>query len=130
MKRLIIVGDGEAADRLGELSSLLNYDAIIRCDEPAAPLGLDDHVVICPVDERSGRALLARTLDAGTPGYCGLIASEAEARSALARLAAAGVPGDRLDRIRAPAGLPIGAQTPDETAIAVAAELIAVARRG
>lgn len=129
MKRLFLVGDGASADRLGELAGMLGYDAIIRCDLPSAPLGPSDHVVLCPSDHRSGRALLARTLDAGDPGYVGLIATAEEASSALARLSAAGVAAERLERIHAPAGVAVGAETADEQAIAVAAELIAVAHR-
>jgi xanthine dehydrogenase accessory factor len=47
----------------------------------------------------------------------------------LRALEAAGVPRDKLDRVRSPIGLEIGADTPAEIAVAVVAELIKV-RRG
>jgi xanthine dehydrogenase accessory factor len=40
-----------------------------------------------------------------------------------------GIPRSRLDVIHAPVGLDIGAETPEEIAVAVAAELV-LARRG
>ncbi|PYO40471.1 MAG: hypothetical protein DMD29_06230, partial [Gemmatimonadetes bacterium] len=44
-------------------------------------------------------------------------------------LTAAGVPAQSLARIRVPVGLPIGAETPEEIAVSVVAELVAW-RRG
>jgi xanthine dehydrogenase accessory factor len=41
----------------------------------------------------------------------------------------AGVPAERLASIHAPIGVDIGAETPEEIAVAIAAELVAV-RRG
>jgi xanthine dehydrogenase accessory factor len=46
-----------------------------------------------------------------------------------ARLRAAGVDAPALTRLHAPIGLDLGARTPEEVAVAVAAEIIA-ARRG
>jgi xanthine dehydrogenase accessory factor len=45
------------------------------------------------------------------------------------RLAAKDVPAERIAHVRCPVGLDIGAQTPEEIAIAVCAELVAT-RRG
>jgi hypothetical protein len=45
------------------------------------------------------------------------------------QLAAKGIEKARLDQICAPAGVDVGAESPEEVAIAVAAELVAI-RRG
>jgi xanthine dehydrogenase accessory factor len=37
---------------------------------------------------------------------------------------------EQLARVHAPIGLPIGARTPEELAVAIAAELVSVVRRG
>ena len=46
------------------------------------------------------------------------------------KLEDAGVAGDRIARVSAPAGLDIGAVTPEEIALSILGELIAVRRRG
>jgi xanthine dehydrogenase accessory factor len=45
------------------------------------------------------------------------------------RLEAKGVSSEWLGRIRSPVGLDIGAQSPEEIAVAIAAELVAVRRQ-
>ena len=46
--------------------------------------------------------------------------------SAVDRLREAGVTDDDLARIHAPIGLDIGARTPEETAVSICAEIIAI----
>jgi len=61
--------------------------------------------------------------------YIGMIGSKRKVLSVYQALEREGVPADRLDRVHAPVGLEIGALTPEEIAISIIAELIAV-RRG
>lgn len=61
--------------------------------------------------------------------YVGLIGSRRKVATVLARAAEEGLSGEALDALRAPIGLPIGAETPEEIAVSIAAEMIAV-RRG
>lgn len=62
-------------------------------------------------------------------GYIGMVGSKRKVAKILARLQSEGFAADALDRIHAPVGLDIGAETPEEIAIAVLAEMIAW-RRG
>lgn len=57
--------------------------------------------------------------------YIGVIGSRHKIAATNARLLAAGIPEEALARIHTPIGLAIGAETPAEIAISVAAELIA-----
>jgi xanthine dehydrogenase accessory factor len=61
--------------------------------------------------------------------YLGMIGSKAKVRSLYDALLAEQLPADALRRIHAPIGLDIGAVTPEEIAVSILAELIAV-RRG
>ena len=61
--------------------------------------------------------------------YVGLIGSRRKVATVAARAAEAGVAQEALEALRAPIGLPIGAETPEEIAVSIAAEMIAV-RRG
>lgn len=63
------------------------------------------------------------------PRYIGMIGSRRRVRAAFQALLAEGVPRARVASVRAPLGLDIGAETPDEIAVSVVAEMIAV-RRG
>jgi len=58
--------------------------------------------------------------------YLGLIGSRAKVARIFEHLAAEGVPGDRLARVYSPIGLDIGAVSPEEIAVSIVAELIAV----
>jgi len=62
-------------------------------------------------------------------GYVGLIGSRRKVRLTVARLRQEGVPEFRLAQLRAPIGLAIGACTPEEIAVSIAAEMIQI-RRG
>jgi xanthine dehydrogenase accessory factor len=70
------------------------------------------------------RALSGRALR-----YVGMIGSRAKVARISEALARDGVPADWLATVRAPIGLDIGAITPEEIAVSIVAELIAV-RRG
>jgi xanthine dehydrogenase accessory factor len=70
------------------------------------------------------RSLAARDLR-----YLGLIGSKAKVKRIYDALLAEGMPPECLQRVHAPVGLDIGAVTPEEIAVAILAELIAV-RRG
>jgi xanthine dehydrogenase accessory factor len=70
------------------------------------------------------RALAARDLR-----YLGLIGSKAKVKRIYDALLEEGMPPECLRRINAPVGLDIGAVSPEEIAVAILAELIAV-RRG
>jgi xanthine dehydrogenase accessory factor len=61
--------------------------------------------------------------------FVGLLGSRAKIVHIYAALAERGVPSERLATVHAPLGLEIGAQTPEEIAVSILAEMIAV-RRG
>ena len=58
--------------------------------------------------------------------YVGLIGSRRKIVTVLARAQELGTPKEALREVRAPIGLDIGAETPEEIAISIAAEMIAV----
>ncbi len=62
--------------------------------------------------------------------YVGLVGSRVKIATVLERAARKGFPPDRLERVRAPIGLVVGAVTVEEIAVAVAAELVAARRLG
>jgi xanthine dehydrogenase accessory factor len=61
-------------------------------------------------------------------GYIGMIGSQKKVLEIKRRLTKKGVTPERLNRVHAPIGIPIGAETPDEIAVSIMAEVIQVRR--
>ncbi|MEO8189335.1 MAG: XdhC/CoxI family protein [Acidobacteriota bacterium] len=93
--------------------------------------GRDRYVAVVSRCWESDLAALRPWLAEGAPQarYLGLIGSSRKVRGVFEKLSQEGVPAETLSRIHAPIGLSIGAVTPEEIAVAILAEMIAV-RRG
>lgn len=91
---------------------------------------LDGRTVVCVLthDAKFDVPLLRAALRLPV-AYVGALGSRRTHRDRLARLRAAGLTDGDLARLRAPIGLDLGARTPQETAVAIAAEFTA-ARHG
>jgi len=72
---------------------------------------------------------ILRELRSSQARYIGMIGSRRRVGSVRDRLIAEGLPAEFLDSLHAPIGLPIGADSPMEIAVAIAGEMIAVRRR-
>jgi xanthine dehydrogenase accessory factor len=75
-------------------------------------------------DEAALRAALASEAD-----YVAFVGSRKKAAALRAALAAEGVDAARLATVKSPAGLDLGAITPEEIAVSILAEIIAARRR-
>jgi len=93
------------------------------------PMEEDDYVVIVTRCHQTDEACLRRVLeDDRAPAYLGVVASRRKAKVLLATLVRDGFDRARLDAIRSPIGLDIGAETPEEIAVSILGEIIATAR--
>lgn len=150
---LLVIGAGHVGRALVHLGRWLGFrvalsdDRAELCTPEAAP-GADLYLPV-PMDE------LARTfpfhaetyivmptrgvpLDvAGLPhllavphAYLGVIGSRRRWATAVQELAARGVPAEQLARVHAPMGLELNAETPEEIALSVLAEIVALRRGG
>jgi xanthine dehydrogenase accessory factor len=92
---------------------------------------VDGRTVLCVLthDAKFDIPLLERALRLPV-AYVGAMGSRHTHESRLAKLREIGLTEVELARLRAPIGLDLGARTPEETAIAVAAEIIAHRRGG
>jgi xanthine dehydrogenase accessory factor len=153
--RLVICGAGHVGASLARLASLLGYRATLIDDRAdfvkrelfpergielvaarswteavQAAVGNGRGVCVAIVtrghseDEQCLRAVM--TVDAD---YVGLIGSKRRTNIVLQRLRESGVAETRIVNVHAPVGLDIGAVTPEEVALAIMAEIVAV-RRG
>jgi xanthine dehydrogenase accessory factor len=85
------------------------------------------YVIVC-TQGRGDEAALKAALSISAE-YVGFVGSRKKAEALKAMLLASGVPAERLAKLKAPAGLDLGAITPDEIAVSIVAEVVA-ARRG
>jgi xanthine dehydrogenase accessory factor len=84
----------------------------------------DSAVVIVAHDYKQELPVLERIVTSDT-AYVGMLGNRRRGRAVLDVLAERGVPADALARVRVPAGLDLGAETPAEIALAILAELLA-----
>lgn len=91
------------------------------------PLEHDDFVVIVTRCHQTDEACLRTVLgEDREPAFTGVVASRRKAKVLLARLAQEGFTRERLEEIRTPIGVDIGAETPEEIAVSILAEVLAV----
>lgn len=88
---------------------------------------LDGRTVICVLthDPKFDVPLLEVALRLPEVGYIGAMGSRRTHEDRLARLRDAGLTDGELERLASPIGLDLGARTPEETAVSIAAEIIA-----
>jgi len=88
---------------------------------------IDPRTVICVLthDPKFDVPLLEVALRIPDVAYIGAMGSRRTHEDRLARLREAGVTDEELARLSSPIGLDLGARTPEETAISIAAEIIA-----
>ena len=99
-------------------------------DEFLRAARVDERTAICVLthDHKFDVPLLKVALE--TPaGYIGAMGARRTNESRNERLLAEGVTEEQLARIHAPIGLRIGSRTPEEVAVAVAAEIVATRRQ-
>jgi len=151
-ERLLIFGAGHVGTALARLASGIGFAATLLDDRTEflererfpfqvdliqtgpdfagelPPVDSATYVAIVTRCHRTDLAALRRV--ARSPAtYIGLIGSRRKVRVVMARLRKEGVPSDLLERVHAPIGLAIGACTPEEIAVSIAAEMIQI-RRG
>jgi xanthine dehydrogenase accessory factor len=94
-------------------------------DEVGPSLGPRDAVCVLTHDAKFDVPAIVSAL--GTQvGYIGVMGSRRTHENRLQRLREAGVDEAGIDRLRSPVGLDIGARTPEETAVSICAEIIAL----
>ena len=152
---LVIVGAGHIAQPLCSMGALMGFRVIVVDDRPDfatrerfpeaerivrvdfmdpfadIPIHSTSHIVLGTRGHKYDFECLRHLLKTEVePPYVGMIGSRRRIRAAFSQLQGEGMPKDRLSRVRAPVGLDIGAETPVEIAVAVAAEIVLQWRGG
>lgn len=142
-----LMGAGHVAQATGKLAHFAHFDVVVADDrqkfanterfpearvvtvlekfENCFPSGLggDDYLVIVTRGHVHDRDVLAEALKTEA-GYIGMIGSSRKIRGVFDSLLKSGFSQQDLDRVHSPIGLSIGANTPEEIAVSIVAELI------
>jgi xanthine dehydrogenase accessory factor len=151
--RLVVVGAVEVARSLVRIAKELGYETVVvdgRAafatearfpdvdrlvvgwpDEVADAIGLGpaDAVAILSHDAKFDEPAIKEALRRGCR-YVGAVGSRKTQADRRARLLAAGLATEALDRLRGPIGLDLGGRLPAETALSIMAEVVAERRAG
>jgi molybdenum cofactor cytidylyltransferase len=142
LPELVIVGRDAVARALGKLAQVLGITVTIAhpflslsetaeadrilhvLDFARLPPSPNRYVVVASRGQFDEDAL-EQALESGAT-YVGLLANKKRSQELRAALERKGVRAERLARMRAPAGLEIGAESPEEIALSIMAEIVAV----
>jgi xanthine dehydrogenase accessory factor len=144
--RLIVMGGSAAGRALSDLARRVGFAVTVAApaaeqtgfvdverriegfDLGAEPAAATSFIVVA-TQGRGDRVALREALLSGAP-YVALIASRRKATALKGRLVEDGLAPEAMARLRAPAGLDLGAITPEEIALAILADIVRERRRG
>lgn len=148
-RQLIICGGGHIAKPLAEIGSLLDFDVTVIDDREefanrerfpragqvlcmpfaqameSVPYTDGSYFVIITRGHADDRLCLERILPRRF-AYCGMIGSRKKVAVVMEQMEREGYTREQLARVHSPIGLRIGAETPAEIAVCIAAEIIQV----
>ena len=147
-ERLILLGGGHVALALSRMAAPLGFAVTVVDDRPtfaaserfpeaertvceafepairALKVRESDYVCVLTRGHRWDAACLRELLAGPEPFYLGMIGSSRRVKGLFDALTGEGFEEERIARIHAPIGLPIGAVTPGEIAVSICAQLI------
>jgi len=94
------------------------------------PAVVADRGYLVVATQGSGDAVALKAAIGVSAKYLAFVGSRKKMAALKSALVEAGADASRLDNVRAPAGLDLGAITPDEIAFSIVAEMIEIRRRG
>jgi len=150
---VVIVGAGHVGRAVAHLASWLGFRIVISDDRaelctPEKTPGGDVYLPLAmsaipeetKIDTHSYFVLVTRGVDIDVEGlpslletdaaYIGLIGSNRRWRHTQERLQEIGIPDEEISRIKSPIGLDINAETPEEIAVSIMAEIINLRNEG
>ncbi len=132
--QLLLVGEAPLVAALARLGHLQGFsvcvaggaDLRVPLNQVKGSVTPETYAIVATMGDHDEEAL-EQIAGAGA-GYVGLVASRKRAEAVFTFLSSRGVAAEQLNRIKAPAGLDIGAVTPEEIALSIMAEIVQVRR--
>jgi xanthine dehydrogenase accessory factor len=127
---LVVVGRSPMAHTLADLARALGWRTVLIDGPDFTSADADERsMVVVATQGHYDEEAVEQAVAAG-PAYLGLVGSQRRGAALLGYLAERGVPRDRLDKVRVPAGLDLGRTTHEEIAVAILAELVQLRASG
>ncbi|RMD66405.1 YHS domain-containing protein [Candidatus Parcubacteria bacterium] len=143
--KLVLIGNSPDLQALAQLGQVMNFQIVVadpeldKTDFPAGAQfesevdlgklqsGANTYIIVA-THGRYDEDALEKALQTQAK-YIGLIASKKRAAAIFDYLQTKGVTEDDWQRVKSPAGLDIGAKTPDEIALSILAEIVQLRRQ-
>lgn len=147
--KLLIIGSGHLAQALSRIGKMLEFDIIVM-DPMAKKESFPEAIEVVPdfvetgfskisVDPSTYIVILTRHKDdvpalkcslRTNAAYIGMVSSRRRVALVFGKLLEEGFTEEQLARVYSPVGLDIGAETPEEIAVSILAEIIKIKRLG
>ncbi len=150
---VMVVGAGHVGLKVAHLAKWLGYAVVVSDDreeriqeDGLSSLGTVHHgsmeelVKTYPIHDRTFVVLTTRNVDVDVAGlpvllqsetpYIGVIGSRRRWETTKAKLLEMGIPVDQIARITSPVGLELNAETPEEIAVSIMAQIIMLRHGG
>ena len=130
--QLVVAGSSPIAAAVARLGKAMGYRVAIAADDLGGtapeyaerPRGTKLVAVVATMGQGDEQAVLH--LLAAKPDYLGVVVSPKRMEQVRAWLAQTGAGDEEIARVKGPAGLDIGAESPEEVAISILAEIVAM----
>ncbi|MEW6209111.1 MAG: XdhC/CoxI family protein [Acidobacteriota bacterium] len=150
---IVIVGAGHIAQPLSRMAKIMEFEVTVIDDrsnfanrsrfaeadriivddiEKAVseiPIGSATHIVLVTRGHQMDQAALLKVISSRA-AYIGMIGSRRRVGAVFDYLRRQGVAQELIEKVYAPIGIDIGAETPDEIALSIMAEIIKLRRQG
>jgi xanthine dehydrogenase accessory factor len=128
--QLLLIGDSPVIASLNRLAEVLDFSVTPIDHADLSQVQIDERTyVLVATHGQYDEDVLEQVLRSAAR-YVGMVGSRKRAEACRAYLRSSGVTDKQIARLKAPAGLDLGAVTPEEIAASILAELVQVRRRG
>jgi xanthine dehydrogenase accessory factor len=117
--RLVVLGDSPVTEAVLRMAPPLGFEITRTLGDESA----DSWVIVAALSSAHDHPAARAALERGVP-YVAMVASRERAAAFVVELRAAGLSEGLLARLRAPAGLDLGAATSAEVALSILAEVV------
>jgi xanthine dehydrogenase accessory factor len=128
--QLLLIGNSPIIAALCQLAPIINFSITQIDHTDFSQVHIDEHTYILVATHGQYDEDALEQVLTSPARYIGMVGSHRRAEACRTYLRSSGLTEQQIARLKAPAGLDIGAITPEEIAASIIAELVQVQRRG